>query len=59
MKNADKRATNKSETRESLKGMLRTDEAMIKTLHAYSFHWADRSRWVRPLTQEVIGMNIK
>jgi hypothetical protein len=25
--------------------MLRTDEAMIKTLHAYSFHWADRSRW--------------
>jgi hypothetical protein len=39
--------------------MLRTDEAMIKTLHAYSFHWADQSRRVKPLKQEVIGMNIK
>ena len=41
------------------RGMLRTDEAMIKALHAYSFHWADRGRWVKPLTQDVIGMNIK
>lgn len=33
--------------------MLRTDEAIIKALHAYAFNWRGRSRRVKPSTHEV------